>query len=167
MQKAIDEDLEEGLVSAPFSESEIRMEYPKVLLNPPWAETNDLTRPDVRTLVDSTHGGENRHIHHAIQTTSPSLADAMRAIKGLKKPAAAKFDGRKAHRRALTPSKEHGAASTMWPSGLFYANAVGAFGVVYDGENWDRLASDVHRWALKLVGGNDPPRYYFPTTPWF
>ena len=33
----------------------------------------------------------------------------------------------------------------------FYANTVGALGVVSAGHNWDGLAIAVHRWALKLV----------------
>ena len=41
----------------------------------------------------------------------------------------------------------------MGPNGSFYANTVGAFGVVSAGQNWDRPASAVRRWALKLVGG--------------
>ena len=49
----------------------------------------------------------------------------------------------------------------MCPNGLFYANAVGAFGVVADGGNWDRLAIDGHRWALKLVERSDPPTFLF------
>ena len=40
----------------------------------------------------------------------------------------------------------------MGPNGLFYANAVGAFGAVSAGQNWGRLAIAARRWALKLVG---------------
>ena len=102
-----------------------------------------------------------------MQPTWASLADAMSIINGLNKPAAAKFDGGQARRRVLTPEPELGLVSTMWPNGLFHANAVGALGVVSDGENWGRLASAVHRWALKLVEKNDSPRYYLLMTPWF
>ena len=41
--------------------------------------------------------------------------------------------------------------STIVPGGLFYANAIGDFGSVSFGQNWGRLASAAHRWALKLV----------------
>ena len=34
----------------------------------------------------------------------------------------------------LTPGPERGMVSTMGPNGAFYANAVGAFGAVSDGE---------------------------------
>ena len=96
-------------------------------------DIKDPTRPDVRTLVDSTQDGAIRHIRLAIPPTRPSLAESTRVIKGLKNPASAKFDGWQAHRRALTPAKEHGLVSTMGPNGLFYASAVGAFGAVHDG----------------------------------
>ena len=50
------------------------------------------------------------------------------------------------HAGAGTPTgRDHGAI------GLFYANTVGAFGAASAGRNWDRLSSEVHRWALKLV----------------
>ena len=41
--------------------------------------------------------------------------------------------------------------SIAGPDGLFYANAVGAFGSVSAGQNWDRMESASRRWALKLV----------------
>ena len=65
--------------------------------------------------------------------TSPSLADAMRIIDGLKTPAAAKFDGGHARRAAVTPVTEHGLVSIMGPNSLLYANAVGACGAVSAG----------------------------------
>ena len=40
----------------------------------------------------------------------------------------------------------------MGPNGLFYADTVGTFGAVSAGQNWGRLASAAHRWALKIVG---------------
>ena len=61
------------------------------------------------------------------------------------------MDGTSAHRRALTPEPEHGLVSIMGPGGKFYANTVGTVGVVSAGQNWDRLASAVRRWDLKLV----------------
>ena len=88
----------------------------------------------------------------------PSLAGAARIIDGLRNPAVAKFDGGQAHRMVLTLVKERGMVSIMGPNGRFYANAVGAFGVVSDGGNWGRLARAFHRWALKLVD-----KKYFPT----
>ena len=86
----------------------------------------------------------------------------MRIIDGRKNPAAAKFAGWKAHQRVLTLVKERGLVSTVAPNGLFYSNADGAFGTVSDGGNWDRLASAVHRWALKLVGESDYHTLQFP-----
>ena len=44
----------------------------------------------------------------------------------------------------------------------FYANAVGAVGVVSAGRNLARLSSAAHRWAIKLVGGNEFPLLLFP-----
>ena len=66
-------------------------------------------------------------------------------------PAAAKMGGTSAHRRVLTPEPEPGLVSITGPIGKFYANTVGAFGVVSAGRNWGRLASAVQRWDLKLV----------------
>ena len=65
-----------------------------------------------------------------MQPESPSLSDAMRIIDGLKIPAGAEFDWRKAHRMALATEADRGLVSTMVANGLFYANAVGAFGFV-------------------------------------
>ena len=36
---------------------------------------------------------------------------------------------------------------------MYYASTVGTFGVASAGRNWGRLASAVHRWGLKLLGG--------------
>ena len=57
MRKAIDKDLEEGLFSGPFPETEIMEKYPEVLLNYLGSEIKDLARPGVRPLVDATLGG--------------------------------------------------------------------------------------------------------------
>ena len=43
----------------------------------------------------------------------------------------------------------------MGPDGLFYANTVDAFGAVSAGQNWGRLESAVHRWALKSVDAKE------------
>ena len=61
LQKVIGGDLEDGLVSGPFSESELRGKYPRVVLNSSGEGLKDLTWPDVGTLVDSTHGGRPSH----------------------------------------------------------------------------------------------------------
>ena len=53
----------------------------------------------------------------------------------------------------------------MWPNGLYYANAFGAFGTVSVGQNWGLLASTAHGWALKLVAGKEFAYYYFRKTP--
>ena len=82
----------------------------------------------------------------------------------LENPAAAKIDGMSAHRRVLKPEPGHGIVSIMGPGGKFYANTVGTFGVVSAGQNWDRLASAAHRWALKLVGEQKVYLLLFPTT---
>ena len=163
----MDNDLEEGLVSGPFSESELRRKYPQVLLNSLGAGIKDLTRPYVRTLVEAAHGGVNRHIQLAMKPTRPCLAAAFRILNCINDPSAAQFDGCSPHRMVLTPTPEHGLVSTVGPNGLFYAHAIGAFGVVSAGRNWDRLASAAHRWTLKLVANNEFSRDYFLTTPWF
>ena len=49
--------MEDGLVSGPFAESELRAKYHKVLCNTLGAEIKDLAKPDVRTLVDATQRG--------------------------------------------------------------------------------------------------------------
>ena len=41
------------------------------------------------------------------------------------------------------------------PNGIYYAITFGAFVVVSAGRNWDRLASAVHRWDLKLVDAEE------------
>ena len=152
LQKVIDKDLEEGLVSGPFSWEQLSIKYPKVLLNSLGAEIKDLTKPDVRMLVDATQGGVNQQIRLTMQPTRPSLADCLRVLELLEKPAGAKIDGTSAHRRVITPENEHGLVSILGPNGMYYANTVGTFGVVSAGQNWDRLASAVHRWGLKLLG---------------
>ena len=103
-------------------------------------------------LVEAAQGGVSRHIRLTMQTTGPSLADCLMALELPGNPAAAKIDGTSAHRRVLTPESEHGLFSIMGPEGNFYANTVGAFGVVSAGRKKDRLASAPRRWALKLVG---------------
>ena len=55
----------------------------------------------------------------------------------------------------IKPEPDHGLVSTMGRDGLFYANTVGAFGAASTGQNWDRRASAVHRWALKLVDARE------------
>ena len=69
----------------------------------------------------------------------------------LNDPAAAKWGGRSAHRQVIDPTPGRGLVSIVGPNGLYYANTVGTSGVVSAGQNWDRLASAVHRWALKLA----------------
>ena len=90
-----------------------------------------------------------------MQPTRPSLADAMRILDRLHEPVEAKFDAGSAHRMVLAMKPERGLVSIVGPNGLFYANAVGAFGAGSAGRNWDSLASAVHRWALKLVDNNE------------
>ena len=109
----------------------------------------DLSRPDVRPLVDATHGGGNQHILLTMKPARPSLSGAMRIVDGRKIPVGAKFDGGKVHRRVLAHEGKHGLLSAMGPNGLFYGNTVGAIGVVSAWRNWDRLASAPHRWSLK------------------
>ena len=62
--------------------------------------------------------------------TRPSLADAMRTLNRLKTPTAAKYDGWSPHRMAITPKPDRGLVAIVVPNGLFYANTVGALGVV-------------------------------------
>ena len=111
----------------------------------------DLTKPYVRTLVDATQGGVDRNIRLTIHPVRPSLADAARIMDRLIDPGASKWGGQSSHRQVGAPGPEHGLVSIMGPDGLFYANTVGAFGAASAGQNWDRLASAVHRWALKLT----------------
>ena len=111
----------------------------------------DLEKSDVRTLADATRGSANRKIRLTMQPTRPSLAGALMILDVLEKPAASKWGGTPARRRVLTTDSEHGLVSIMGPGGLLYANTVGTFGVVSAGQNWDRLASAVRRWDLKLV----------------
>ena len=148
--------MEDGLVSVPCSEPELRGSYPpRVLLNTLGAEIKDPARPDIRTLVDANRGGVGQHIHLTMQPTWPSRADSLRILNRLNDHAEAKFDGCSAHRMALTPKPGRGMVSIVGPNGLLYANAVGAFGSVSAGRNWGLLASSPHRWALMLVGGNE------------
>ena len=99
--------------------------------------------------------GANQHIHRAMQPARHSLSGALRILNRLETPADAKFDGCQARRMVLTPKPEQGLVSIMGPNGLFYANAVGAFGSVSVGRNWGQLASAAHRWAIKLVERNE------------
>ena len=102
-------------------------------------------------MADATQGGADQHIRLKKQPERPSLPDALMVADLLRKPAAAKWGGASARRRVVTPESEHGIVSIMGPDGLYYAYTVDAFGVVSAGQNWDRLASAVHRRALKLV----------------
>ena len=95
LQKVIDKDLEEGLVSGPFSLEQLYSKYPKVLLNSLGGEIEDLTKPDVRMLADATQGGSNQHILLTMQPARPSLADCLRALDLLGNPAAAKATERR------------------------------------------------------------------------
>ena len=86
-----------------------------------------------------------------MQPTRPSLADALWVLDILENPAAAKWGGTSPHRRVSTPPSERGLVSIMGTNGMFYANTVGAFGVVSAGRNWGRLASAAHRRASELI----------------
>ena len=101
------------------------------------------------------NGGVSQHIRLAMQPARPSLADALRITDSLRNPAAAKWDGASSRRRVVTPESARGLVSIMGRSGLYYANTVGAFGVVSACQNLDRLASAVHRRALKLVDAKE------------
>ena len=90
-----------------------------------------------------------------MQPTGPSLADAMLIPRCLKNPTGSKFDAKKAHRMVISAPEEHGLVSIMGPIGIFYANAVGAFGIVSAGKKRDRLAIAAHRWARALAGDTD------------
>ena len=53
-------------------------------------------------------GGANRHSRLTMQTTRPSLADAIRILDRLSDPAASKCGGQSSHRRAITPESDRG-----------------------------------------------------------
>ena len=134
MRKGIGKDIEEGLVSAPFTLEELRGKYHKVLLNSSVSGIKDIDKPDVRTLAESTQGGTNQKIHLAMRPTRPGLADVLRVLDIPENPAAAKWGGTFARRRILKPKPEHGLVSIMEPGGEFYAYTVGASGVVSPGQ---------------------------------
>ena len=90
LQKVIDKDLEEGLLSGSFSLEQLYSKYPKVLLNSLGAEIKDLAKPDVRMLVGATQCGANQHINLPKQPIRPSLSDCLRALDILENPAASK-----------------------------------------------------------------------------
>ena len=96
-----------------------------------------------------------------MQPARPSLVDDLRITDRLEKPAAAKWGGTSSQRRVITPKPERGLVSIAGPICLFYANTAGNFGVVSAGQNWDRLASAAHRWALKLVDEKEVFRLQF------
>ena len=166
MRQATEEDSEEGMISVPFSESEIRGAYPQVLLNSLGAEIKDPTRPDVRTLVDAAQVGRPTH-SSGNAARKAQFPDASRVLNPLNNPAASKFDGRPSHRMVITQKPEHGLVSIVGNNGLLYANAVGTFGVGSAGQNWDRLACAAHRRSLKLAEGKAFPYYYFRKAPLF
>ena len=60
LQIVIGGDLEDGLVSGPFSESELTGQYPEALLNSISVEIKDVTRTGVRTLVGEAQGASAR-----------------------------------------------------------------------------------------------------------
>ena len=156
LQWVAEEDSEDGLVSDPFSESELRSKYPKVLLNSVWGRgADDPTTPDVRMLADATQGGANQHIWLAMKPSRPRLSESMRILFVLGNPVGTEFDGSKANRMVLTPEVGRWLVAIMGPGGLFYANAIGNFGLVGAGQNWGRRASAVLRCVLALVESNE------------
>ena len=112
----------------------ISAKYHKSHLNYIVGEINDLTMPDVRTLVDATQGGVSRHINLT-----------MGDLDVLKNPTGAKYDGGKAHRRVMATEREIGLVSIAVPNDLFCANTVGAFGAASAGGSWGRISSAVRR----------------------
>ena len=164
MRQATEEDSEEGMISVPFSESEIRGAYPQVLLNSLGAEIKDPTRPDVRTLVDAAQVGRPTH-SSGNAARKAQFPDASRVLNPLNNPAASKFDGRPSHRMVITQKPEHGLVSIVGNNGLLYANAVGTFGVVSAGRNWGRLACAATRWGSKTCRVGGISLLLFRTTP--
>ena len=79
--------MEEGLVSGPVAESELKAKYPKVLLNS-LGGIKDLAKSDVGTSVDAAQGGADQKIRLTMRPTRPSLAGALRILDVLEKPAA-------------------------------------------------------------------------------
>ena len=160
LQKAIWQDSEEGPVSGPFSESELRAKYHRVLLNSSGGlGIKDLTRPDVRTLAGATQGVDKQHIRPKMQPARPSLSDAVRITDRLKNRP---MRNGAARPPATAPSRRsrNADSSRSWgESGLYYANAVGNFEVVSTGQNWGRLASAAIRRELKFVDAKEVMRY--------
>ena len=111
--------------------------------------------------------GAIQNIHLTMQPTRPGLAGAMRILDGLKNPTGWEIDASKAHRGVLAPQEGLGLAPIMGPIGLFYANAVGTFGVVSGGRNLVRLASAAVRWELDLAEGMEFTLSYFTKAPWY
>ena len=144
-----------GLASGLCSGSGLRDQYRNIPLNSVGGDIKDLTMPDVGTLVDDTQGGVNQRIRLTMHPTLPGLADAMRILNVSKRPISAKFGGGEARRMGATPENGHCMVATVGPNGLFCANTVGDLGSVSAAKNWDRLASAVRRWALKMVENNE------------
>ena len=96
-----------------------------------------------------------------MQPARHSPVDALRIADRLRKRAAVKWGGASSHRRVMTPGSERGLVAIMGPDCLYYANTVGASGVVSAGQNWDRLASAVRRWDLKLAESKEAPILLF------
>ena len=126
-------------------------QYRRVLVNSSGADVEDLAKPDVGTMVAATQVGADQHIRPTMHPERPSLADALGVMDRLNDQAAEKWDGQSPHLQVIAPEPEHGLVSTMGEIGLFYANTVCSFGSVPAGQNWDRLASAVHRGSSKLV----------------
>ena len=141
----------EGPVSGPFAESELRAKYHKVSLNSIGGgdqRSRKTGRRDIgRRNPRRRQPGDSLTTH----PTRQSLADALRVMDVLKKPAESKRGGTSGRLRVITPETERGLVSIMGADDFFYANTVGTFGAVSTGQNWGRLASAVRRWALKLV----------------
>ena len=53
----------------------------------------DLTKPDVRTIVGVKQGGPNHQIRHTTPPVRPGLSDAMRLLVRIKNKAGWKFGG--------------------------------------------------------------------------
>ena len=84
--------------------------------------------------------------------TRPGLADAMRIPNVSKRPIGAKFDVRKALRRAIAPENEHGLVSIIGPNGLLYANTFGNSGAIFVGSLNLFMWSEIQFLALRLIG---------------
>ena len=153
LKQTILKEVSAGRMKGPFSKSDLLEKWPDAHVCAVGVELKDLIdKSKIRVLVDGTQGGVNQGVKLTMIPTRPCLADVLRILDFVHDPVSVKWDAANAHRNILVPETEWGLVSICLEDDEFYVNTVGTFGVASAGQNWDRVASFVHRSCLRMLG---------------